>query len=110
MSRGVCPIGPYYPIGQTGCDPEAGWHEPSCPTEKGRQVSNGSPPRRPRESDTDYAQRINRWRIWKEQEPLTDLFLATDTEAAEYRAWAGTRAHHDRTVRELIQMTKETNP
>lgn len=48
------------------------------------------------------------WHRWKQQEPLVDFMCVSDTEIAEYRAWAGTKGWHDRTVEELIALTEST--
>ena len=47
------------------------------------------------------------WHRWKQQEPLVDFMCVSDTEVAEYRAWAGTKGWHDRTVEELIALTEK---
>lgn len=62
------------------------------------------PPSHRKESPAQYRSRCARWRAWARQEPCVDLWSVEDTEVAEYRAWAGTRAAHDRTVEQLCDL------
>jgi hypothetical protein len=45
-----------------------------------------------------------RWERWRRAEPLVDLSCVSDTEVAEYRRWAGTTAHHNKVVSDLIKI------
>lgn len=59
------------------------------------------PPRRGKEKDDDYRSRCARWQKWWQQEPDVDLWSTSDTEVAEYRAWAGTTKYHAQRIKEL---------
>ena len=63
-----------------------------------------APPRRGKEKDDDYRARCRRWQRWSGQEPNVDLWSISDTEVAEYRAWAGTTKYHARRVEELSKL------
>lgn len=65
-----------------------------------------APVRRKRESEAQYTQRCRRWEVWKAQEPRPDHWYTDDTEVAEYRAWAGTTALHERIVDGLLELTE----
>ena len=64
--------------------------------------------RRKKETDAQYAARCHRWAMWERQEPRPDHWYTSDTEVAEYRAWAGTTALHERLVDDLMRITEES--
>lgn len=61
------------------------------------------PPRRKLEPEGDYISRKVRWTNWFRREPCVDLSYISDTEVAEYRAWAGTKKYHDDWVRDVCR-------
>ena len=67
------------------------------------------PERRPKETDAKYTERRHRWRMWLAQEPCVNLWSVSETEVAEYRAWAGTTAYHNRVVAELVAIAEGRN-
>lgn len=61
------------------------------------------PPKRPKETDAAHRARVARWTRWLAQEPRVDHWYTSDTEVAEYRAWADSTHWHNTLIERLTQ-------